>query len=110
MDIPLSIITSFVSKILDFFYFYCSILDSCSFGFLTPFSSQDMLVFLYHEGSWTRGIFRRSAGARAIRELRDSLDGGEAELPLSRDHVFIIAGVFKVLLQADVCLFADPHV
>lgn len=55
-----------------------------------------MLTFLYHEGSWTRGIFRRPAGARAVRELRDSLDAGEFQLPLTRDHVFIIAGVFKV--------------
>ncbi|KAK7926196.1 hypothetical protein WMY93_008506 [Mugilogobius chulae] len=51
--------------------------------------------FLYHEGSWTRGIFRRPAGARAVRELRDSLDSGEIQLPMTRDHVFIIAGVFK---------------
>lgn len=55
-----------------------------------------MLTFLYHEGSWTRGIFRRPAGARAVRELRDSLDAGEFQLPLIRDHVFLIAGVFKV--------------
>lgn len=55
-----------------------------------------MLAFLYTEGSWTRGIFRRPAGARAVRELRDTLDSGTFELPLTRDHVFVIAGVFKV--------------
>lgn len=60
----------------------------------------DMLSFLYHEGSWTRGIFRRPAGARAVRELRDSLDSGEFELTLTRDHVFIIAGVFKEFLRS----------
>lgn len=60
----------------------------------------DMLLFLYHEGSWTRGIFRRPAGARAVRELRDSLDSGEFELTLTRDHVFIIAGVFKEFLRS----------
>lgn len=59
----------------------------------------DMLTFLYHEGSWTRGIFRRPAGARAVRELRDSLDAGEFQLPLTRDHVFIIAGVFKEFMR-----------
>lgn len=59
-------------------------------------SHQDMLTFLYCEGSWTRGIFRRPAGARAVRELRDSLDSGDFQLPLTRDHVFVIAGVFKV--------------
>ncbi|XP_035984422.1 rho GTPase-activating protein 20 [Fundulus heteroclitus] len=63
------------------------------------FPLQDMLVFLYHEGSRTRGIFRRSAGARAVRELRESLDAGQPQLPLTRDHVFIIAGVFKDFLR-----------
>lgn len=57
-----------------------------------------MLAFLYAEGSWTRGIFRRPAGARAVRELRDTLDSGIFQLPLTRDHVFVIAGVFKVRL------------
>lgn len=55
-----------------------------------------MLAFLHTEGSWTRGIFRRPAGARAVRELRDTLDSGTFQLPLTRDHVFVIAGVFKV--------------
>lgn len=65
-----------------------------------PKPIMDMLSFLYHEGSWTRGIFRRPAGARAVRELRDSLDSGEFELTLTRDHVFIIAGVFKEFLRS----------
>ncbi|XP_051283311.1 rho GTPase-activating protein 20-like isoform X2 [Dicentrarchus labrax] len=65
-----------------------------------PKPVMEMLGFLYHEGSWTRGIFRRPAGARAVRELRDSLDGGEFHLPLTRDHVFIIAGVFKDFLRS----------
>ncbi|XP_029303360.1 rho GTPase-activating protein 20-like [Cottoperca gobio] len=65
-----------------------------------PKPVMDMMAFLYHEGSWTRGIFRRPAGARAVRELRDSLDGGEFQLPLTRDHVFLIAGVFKDFLRS----------
>ncbi|KAM4602153.1 rho GTPase-activating protein 20-like [Polymixia lowei] len=65
-----------------------------------PKPVMDMLVFLYHEGSWTRGIFRRSAGARAVRELRMSLDAGLSQLPLTRDHAFIIAGVFKDFLRS----------
>ncbi|XP_042371006.1 rho GTPase-activating protein 20-like, partial [Plectropomus leopardus] len=60
-----------------------------------PKPVMDMMAFLHHEGSWTRGIFRRPAGARAVRELRDSLDSGEFQLPLTRDHIFVIAGVFK---------------
>uniref|UniRef100_UPI0037E9B5CE rho GTPase-activating protein 20-like n=1 Tax=Semicossyphus pulcher TaxID=241346 RepID=UPI0037E9B5CE len=65
-----------------------------------PKPVMDMLVFLYHEGSCTRGIFRRPAGARAVRELRDSLDTGVFQLPLTRDNVFIIAGVFKDFLRS----------
>ncbi|XP_077955599.1 rho GTPase-activating protein 20 isoform X2 [Gasterosteus aculeatus] len=65
-----------------------------------PKPVMDMMAFLYHEGSWTRGIFRRSAGARAVRELRDNLDAGGFQLPLSRDHVFLIAGVFKDFLRS----------
>ncbi|XP_038573611.1 LOW QUALITY PROTEIN: rho GTPase-activating protein 20-like [Micropterus salmoides] len=65
-----------------------------------PKPVMDMLAFLYHEGSWTRGIFRRPAGARSVRELRDSLDSGEFKLPLSRDNIFIIAGVFKEFLRS----------
>ncbi|XP_040888030.1 rho GTPase-activating protein 20-like [Toxotes jaculatrix] len=65
-----------------------------------PKPVMDMLAFLYHEGSWTRGIFRRPAGARAVRELRDSLDAGEFQLPLTHDHIFIIAGVFKDFLRS----------
>nr|XP_057906929.1 rho GTPase-activating protein 20-like isoform X1 [Doryrhamphus excisus] len=64
-----------------------------------PKPVMDMLTFLYHEGPWTRGIFRRPAGARAVRELRDSLDSGQFLLPLTQDHVFIIAGVFKDFLR-----------
>nr|XP_043903796.1 rho GTPase-activating protein 20-like isoform X2 [Solea senegalensis] len=64
-----------------------------------PKPVMDMLAFLYHEGPWTRGIFRRPAGARAVRELRDSLDAGEFQLPLTCDHVFVIAGVFKDFLR-----------
>ncbi|XP_014007648.1 rho GTPase-activating protein 20 isoform X1 [Salmo salar] len=58
-----------------------------------------MLVFLYNEGPFTRGIFRRSAGARACRELRDRLDSGAQDVPLTREHVFIIAAVFKDFLR-----------
>ncbi|XP_061840926.1 rho GTPase-activating protein 20-like isoform X2 [Nerophis lumbriciformis] len=64
-----------------------------------PKPVMDMLIFLYHEGPWTRGIFRRPAGARTVRELRNSLDAGQFLLPLTRYHIFIIAGVFKDFLR-----------
>ncbi|KAL3999331.1 MFS transporter (sodium-dependent inorganic phosphate cotransporter) [Sarotherodon galilaeus] len=75
-------------------------LSSVCAGDTLPKPVMDMLTFLYHEGSWTRGIFRRPAGARAVRELRDALDAGESQLPLARDHIFIIAGVFKDFLRS----------
>ncbi|XP_049426750.1 rho GTPase-activating protein 20-like [Epinephelus fuscoguttatus] len=65
-----------------------------------PKPVMDMMAFLYHEGSWTRGIFRRPAGARAVRDLRESIDSGEFQLPLTRDHIFVIAGVFKDFLRS----------
>lgn len=57
---------------------------------------QDMLVFLYQEGPYTRGIFRRSAGAKACRELRDRLDSGHHDLEISHQSAFVIAAVLKV--------------
>ncbi|CAN9498153.1 unnamed protein product [Ophioblennius macclurei] len=75
-------------------------LNSICFEDALPKPVMDMLAFLYHEGAWTRGIFRRPAGARAVRELRDSLDAGETHLPLTRDFIFIIAGVFKEFLRS----------
>lgn len=59
-------------------------------------SLQDMLVFLFQEGPFTRGIFRRSAGAKACRELRDKLDSGIQDVPMSRQSIFVIAAVLKV--------------
>ncbi|CAB1327755.1 unnamed protein product [Coregonus sp. 'balchen'] len=64
-----------------------------------PKPVMDMLVFLYNEGPFTRGIFRRSAGARACRDLRDRLDSGAQDVSLTREHVFIIAAVFKDFLR-----------
>ncbi|XP_077406420.1 rho GTPase-activating protein 20-like [Vanacampus margaritifer] len=74
-------------------------LSAVCVGGALPKSVMDMLRLLYNEGPWTRGIFRRPAGARAVRELRDSLDAGQFLLPLTRDHIFIIAGVFKDFLR-----------
>ncbi|XP_020489783.3 rho GTPase-activating protein 20-like [Labrus bergylta] len=78
---------------------FCQPLNTICLDNKLPKPIMDMLVFLYHEGSSTRGIFRRPAGARAVRELRDSLDMGVFQLPLAKDNVFIIAGVFKDFLR-----------
>lgn len=53
-------------------------------------------MFLYLEGPYTRGVFRRSAGAKACRELRDRLDSGAEDPEISHQSVFVIAAVLKV--------------
>ncbi|XP_073329187.1 rho GTPase-activating protein 20 [Pagrus major] len=64
-----------------------------------PKPVMDMLVFLYLEGPYTRGVFRRSAGAKACRELRDRLDSGTEDPEISHQSVFIIAAVLKDFLR-----------
>ncbi|XP_067264652.1 rho GTPase-activating protein 20 isoform X1 [Chanodichthys erythropterus] len=59
----------------------------------------DMLKCLSTEGAVTRGIFRRSAGVKACRELREKLDSGHyGELP-SGECVLVTAAVFKDFLR-----------
>ncbi|XP_019956282.2 rho GTPase-activating protein 20-like isoform X2 [Paralichthys olivaceus] len=71
----------------------------CSADHGLPKPVMDMLVFLYLEGPYTRGVFRRSAGAKACRELRDRLDTGTEDPEISHQSVFIIAAVFKDFLR-----------
>ncbi|XP_051782133.1 rho GTPase-activating protein 20 isoform X2 [Erpetoichthys calabaricus] len=63
-----------------------------------PKPVMDMLCCLFQEGPFTRGIFRRSANAKACRELRDKLNSG-AEALLSCESVFVAAAVFKDFLR-----------
>ncbi|XP_066515771.1 rho GTPase-activating protein 20-like [Hoplias malabaricus] len=65
-----------------------------------PKPIMDMLVFLFQEGPFTRGIFRRSAGAKACRELRDILDSGMQDIQISRQSIFVIAAVLKDFLRS----------
>ncbi|XP_053161175.1 rho GTPase-activating protein 20 isoform X4 [Hemicordylus capensis] len=58
----------------------------------------DMLFFLYQEGPFTRGIFRRSANAKSCRELREKLDSG-ADVHLLCESIFVTASVFKDFLR-----------
>ncbi|XP_038673699.1 rho GTPase-activating protein 20 [Scyliorhinus canicula] len=58
----------------------------------------DMLSFLFHEGPFTRGIFRRSANAKACKELKEKLNSG-AEVHLASESVFVTAAVFKDFLR-----------
>nr|XP_056714366.1 rho GTPase-activating protein 20 [Euleptes europaea] len=58
----------------------------------------EMLSFLYQEGPFTRGIFRRSANAKSCRELKEKLDSG-AEVHLLCESIFVTASVFKDFLR-----------
>lgn len=64
-----------------------------------PKPVMDMLAFLYLEGPYTRGVFRRSAGAKACRELRDRLDSGSEDPEITHQSVFVIAAVLKDFLR-----------
>ncbi|KAJ3591746.1 hypothetical protein NHX12_006878 [Muraenolepis orangiensis] len=65
-----------------------------------PKPVMEMLVTLYREGPYTRGVFRRSAGAKACRELRHRLDHGqEEEAELAEGSVFVTAAVLKDFLR-----------
>ncbi|XP_078401604.1 rho GTPase-activating protein 20 isoform X1 [Cetorhinus maximus] len=63
-----------------------------------PKPIMDMLSFLLHEGPFTRGIFRRSANAKACKELKEKLNSG-AEVHLASESVFVTAAVFKDFLR-----------
>ncbi|XP_051260346.1 rho GTPase-activating protein 20 [Dicentrarchus labrax] len=71
----------------------------CSPDHGLPKPVMDMLVFLYLEGPYTRGVFRRSAGAKACRELRDRLDSGTDDPEITHQSVFVIAAVLKDFLR-----------
>ncbi|KAM9851024.1 rho GTPase-activating protein 20-like [Aulostomus maculatus] len=72
----------------------------CSPDSSLPKPVMDMLVFLYLEGPYTRGVFRRSAGAKACRELRDRLDAGTEDPEIAHQSVFVIAAVLKDFLRS----------
>ncbi|XP_061697840.1 rho GTPase-activating protein 20-like isoform X2 [Syngnathoides biaculeatus] len=72
----------------------------CSHDAGLPKPVMDMLVFLYTEGPYTRGVFRRSAGAKACRELRERLDAGTDDGEIARQSVFVVAAVLKDFLRS----------
>uniref|UniRef100_A0A3Q2Z416 Rho GTPase activating protein 20 n=1 Tax=Hippocampus comes TaxID=109280 RepID=A0A3Q2Z416_HIPCM len=58
-----------------------------------------MLVFLYVEGPFTRGVFRRSAGAKACRELRERLDAGTDDGEIARQLLRLLPPENFLLLR-----------
>ncbi|XP_030199690.1 rho GTPase-activating protein 20 isoform X3 [Gadus morhua] len=76
--------------------------DLCQPHHRLPKPVMEMLVTLYREGPYTRGVFRRSAGVKACRELRHRLDHGEEEeggAELTEGSVFVTAAVLKDFLR-----------
>ena len=69
-----------------------------------PAAVQAMLHHVFLFGPFTQGIFRRSANARLVRELRDKLDspGTSAEAVASLEHVpvFVTAALLKDFLRS----------
>jgi len=59
----------------------------------------DMLVELRNKGSQTVGIFRKSANARQVREMRERIDSGE-EMDWSNVSAVVTAVVFKDFLRS----------
>ncbi|CAG2053998.1 unnamed protein product, partial [Timema podura] len=58
-----------------------------------------MLQQVFSKGPFTQGIFRKSANARLVRELRDKLDAGE-DLPLDHVPVLVTAALLKEFLRS----------
>ncbi|KAG7463612.1 hypothetical protein MATL_G00178490 [Megalops atlanticus] len=68
-------------------------------GDALPRPVMDMLVVLFQEGPFTRGIFRRSASAKACREMREKLNSGLDDITLTWESTFVTAAVFKDFLR-----------
>lgn len=58
-----------------------------------------MLQQVFAKGPFTQGIFRKSANARLVRELRDKLDNGE-EVAWEHVPVLVTAALLKDFLRS----------
>lgn len=69
-----------------------------------------MLTQLFHKGPFTVGIFRKSANARLVRELREKLDSG-CPTDLSSMNITVVAALFKEFLRSlpDALLCSQLH-
>ena len=54
-----------------------------------------MLVQLFLQGPYTVGIFRKSANARACRELKEKLES-EPDCDMRNVPIIVLSSVFKV--------------
>jgi hypothetical protein len=58
-----------------------------------------MLQQVFIKGPFTQGIFRKSANARLVRELREQLDSGQ-DLALEHMPVLAVAALLKEFLRS----------
>ena len=63
------------------------------------FMFQSMFQQVFQKGPFTQGIFRKSANARLVRELRDKLDSGE-DVQLDVVPVLVTAALLKEFLRS----------
>lgn len=78
-----------------------------------PKPVMDMMSQLFLKGPFTVGIFRKSANARLVRELREKLDSGDVEGAVDLDSVQItvVAALLKDFLRSmpDCLLVSDLY-
>ncbi|KAM9321169.1 rho GTPase-activating protein 20 [Gastrophryne carolinensis] len=63
-----------------------------------PKAVMDMLSVLCQDGPFTRGIFRRSANAKACKEMKERLDAG-FDVDFTCESVFVTASILKDFLR-----------
>ncbi|KAA0194998.1 hypothetical protein HAZT_HAZT003596 [Hyalella azteca] len=68
-------------------------------GSALPKPIMDMLMQLFQKGPFTVGIFRKSANARLVRELREKLDSG-CPSDLSSTNITAVAAILKEFLRS----------
>nr|XP_045624946.1 uncharacterized protein LOC123774593 isoform X2 [Procambarus clarkii] len=80
---------------------------------MLPKPVMDMLLQLFMKGPFTVGIFRKSANARLVRELREKLDTSDADgaIDLDNVHITAVAALLKDFLRSmpDCLLVADLY-
>ncbi|KAG0720623.1 Rho GTPase-activating protein 20 [Chionoecetes opilio] len=78
-----------------------------------PKPVMDMLSQLFLKGPFTVGIFRKSANARLVRELREKLDSvdGDNNIDMDSIHITAVAALLKDFLRSmpDCLLVADLY-
>ena len=64
-----------------------------------PQPVQDMLVRLYQDGPAATGLFRKSANAKLIRQVRERLDAGH-EVDMNDVPILAVGAIFKEFLRS----------